>query len=217
MTGLLQLEWQRDTAGYEIVARPHEPNATLLTAPEGIYVVRRGGNMERYEPLKVPGLYRRLAESNETPAGARDFITEFGMPDNLIGDAYRVESFYRAVRNMRKAIALAEAREWQELVWAFDISGLHGAGVGNSRVVFEYHEGDERPTFGFRPRSLLAAIWLQFAYDYSTGQDAELRRCVWCPKWFRVGPGTGHRSTAVYCSPECQKAHADAKSKEPSI
>jgi len=53
-----------------------------------------------------------------------------------------------------------------------------------------------------RPESLVVGMRLQFALHYSE-PIGELRKCGQCSKWFYVGPGTGHRSNAKYCSQQC--------------
>ena len=52
------------------------------------------------------------------------------------------------------------------------------------------------------PISLLEGMKLQFAL-HSTKPPGELRQCEQCGEWFYVGPGTGHRSNAKYCSQQC--------------
>ncbi len=71
----------------------------------------------------------------------------------------------------------------------------------------------QRPQLVMRPRSLVAAMWLQYGHWVSL-PNVELRRCAYCPNWFAYGPGTRRRKTAIYCSPKCQKAHQYAKMKE---
>ena len=212
---IVSFNWARDLAGYEIVERSKRPDSTMitdLTDRGGIYVVRRGGPMEPYEPLKIDGLYRRLADCDKTPEDALYFIKTFGYPDFKDNDEYPVISFYGIVDNMRQGVALADQGEWGILADAFEGAIIKRYGVGNVSFVFHHREGDERPTVAFRPRSLMAAMWLQFALDCSGG--GKLRKCKWCPQYFKYGSGTGRRKTAEYCSPKCQKAHTYARREE---
>ena len=52
------------------------------------------------------------------------------------------------------------------------------------------------------PISLVSGMRLQLAFHYSE-PIGELRKCVQCGKWIYVGPGTGNRSDAKYCSQRC--------------
>ena len=52
------------------------------------------------------------------------------------------------------------------------------------------------------PASLLEGMKMQLVLHY-TEPIGELRKCEHCSKWFYVGPGTGHRSNAKYCSQQC--------------
>lgn len=210
---IVRFSWERDAAGYEIVDRPAIKGETLLGSfPGGTYVKRRGGVMEPYEPLKTHGLYRRLADTDKTPEGALSFIKEFGNPNMMDADEYDVERLYPFIENMKEGISLTHKGEWGVLADAFNSAAIRRHGFGHMTIGFDFQTGDKRPTITLRPRSLISAIWLQFALDCSGG--AKLRKCRWCPEFFKYGPGTGHRNTAVYCSPKCQKAHAYARREE---
>ena len=54
----------------------------------------------------------------------------------------------------------------------------------------------------FKPSSLLAAMWLQFAQAV-TG-EYQLKRCEGCGKYFQAGPG-GRRADASTCSDTCRQ------------
>lgn len=51
------------------------------------------------------------------------------------------------------------------------------------------------------PKSLLGAIWLQFALAVERGSD--FRQCAHCGKWFELSPGKS-RSDKQFCSTACR-------------
>jgi hypothetical protein len=58
-------------------------------------------------------------------------------------------------------------------------------------------------------KTLQAALALQALQSGSPARyypDVETRFCERCGEPFQVGPGTGHRSTKIYCSERCQEA-----------
>ena len=57
VTTMIRLMWPRDTSGYEIVEQPGDPAKTVLTGKGGLTsIVRKGGPLEEYEPLRMPAL-----------------------------------------------------------------------------------------------------------------------------------------------------------------
>jgi hypothetical protein len=58
--------------------------------------------------------------------------------------------------------------------------------------------GSFRPIF--RPDTLLNGMLWQLALAVSGGRH--FRTCTWCGSLFEVGPGSGRRAHAGYCSPE---------------
>lgn len=59
--------------------------------------------------------------------------------------------------------------------------------------------------FQSETRSLLGAIWYQFA-SYLTIEDREFRRCEICGKWMRVSVVEGKTKIRRYCSDSCRFA-----------
>ena len=78
------------------------------------------------------------------------------------------------------------------------------------------HDDAGRPQLEFRPRTLVGFIYAQLIQDYTGG--IHYKRCIrpGCGEFFYYGPTTRKRSTALYCNPTCQKAHAYQKLKETS-
>jgi hypothetical protein len=70
-----------------------------------------------------------------------------------------------------------------------------------------------RPVMGLTPRSLLGAMWLQFAQQV-TGQ-ASHRPCKVCGKWLTLSKDDyGFRSDREFCSAACRQKDYRAKIKE---
>ena len=121
---------------------------------------------------------------------------------------------------MRNLVNAIDKKRWSALTEYLDgagsDSGMQIGGIGRLGAVFDWREGMELPELYYRPGSLLNAIYLQALQDASGG--AELQRCdrPGCPKYFKVGPGTGRprlNRGVAYCNPTCQKAHAYMKKK----
>lgn len=63
-----------------------------------------------------------------------------------------------------------------------------------------------------QPRTLLAAMWLQFGQHASS--DKGYQSCLRCGAWFIFGTGTGRRKSGHYCSDACRKAAFNARKEQ---
>ncbi|MDP6781218.1 MAG: hypothetical protein QGH32_05635 [Alphaproteobacteria bacterium] len=215
-----ELNWPRDTAGYDIEEAPNA-RSEIKMLRRGMYmdgdicIVPRGGRIDDYDPLKIDGLYRQLAESDLTPEGALQFVSTFGIPiRSAIEDRrYPLHDFLEAVFLMRLVLSHASAEVWGEFarVVTGAVDSRFRGGRIEAHIALRARNDGERPDVVLHPNDLWSAIWLQLATDITAG--ANLRSCAQCGIWFKYGPGTGRRSTAVYCSPKCQSADAYAKRK----
>ena len=202
---LFQLDWPRCSAGYEIEKRP--PGKRILDGA-GTYIVPRFGSksVDYYDPFKITGLYRRLADTKTSAQGALDFTNKYGYLGDLLDS---VILFKAAVRNMRALISAAERGQWKPLEDYFAENK-----VGQSSISLRSpSEPGGRPHHLLRPTTLMSALVHQLILDWSSYAD-DLRKCAWCPEYFRFGPGTGRRKTAIYCSPKCQNAHTYQRRRE---
>jgi hypothetical protein len=84
------------------------------------------------------------------------------------------------------------------------------------RTAVEPDPESNRPIVVLRPVNLCVAIALQ-AVVHLSGHDEDqgikLFQCEWCGTHFKVGPGTGRRSRAKFCSRKCQDAHSNSLKK----
>lgn len=180
----------------------------------GSYIVPNSDKVARYyDAMKVSGLYHHLA-SVETESDALNFANQFGLL-NKTGDSH-VDDFFAAAGMVRSLIHAKEKREWVpferflaqyrdviRLNPEFQITTVRVNGINTDEL-----------EFFFRPTSLQAAIYIQLFEDFTTNAAQRLCKRPGCGTWFKYGPGTGRRNTALYCSPRCQKAHAYSLTKE---
>ena len=76
------------------------------------------------------------------------------------------------------------------------------------RLQSDFTEGE--PRFCVTPRTLLGAMWLQFAD--AVGQQKQFRRCRECHTAFEILAGrAGARSDSQFCKPACKSAFHNAK------
>ena len=221
-----QLDWYVDVSGYRI-EDPQEPEptkfedrrATLLDGGGGPLIVPNGGRLNRIDPFKFDGLYRRLAETPKSPEGALGFVRCFGFLHEAKAKDEPLFLTMEAIDSVRALLEVRRKQDWDWLArWlhtAGQDSGLfvHG-GVGRIGVILRHDKGMQLPELHFRPGSLLGAIYVQFLMDVTGAVDLRKCRRPGCNEWFKYGPGTKHRDTARYHSAACQKSHAYMKQKE---
>lgn len=207
------LFWPLDLDGYRIEKRPAKKGkgrSLLWEAGGGTFIVRNGGRLDvSRDRLKMDGLYRCLAESKPTAAGALDFVSRYGFLSSSGAKEERVDSIVHEINVVRSVLATTERNDWSTLERWVEVN----ARAFRLGLTLKQSSGD-RPTLFFKINTLREAIYFQLLADVTGG--AKLKKCArpGCPNWFKYGPGTKHRETAIYCSPTCQKAHAYMKSKE---
>ena len=192
---LVWFEWERDLAGYEIEEMPGGSGGTVLTEYGPSKWGRpRGGQRVKYQPLKTPGLYRRLAQVRKTEAGVLAFAAKYGLLGTLTQDIHSPETlsaWFDTIDVMRRLIRLAEQRLWPLLSRSLEKAEL-------AQMSVKMPEWDETgPKLAIVPRTLRSALYLQFAQSVTSAE--KLRQCEQCGTWFTYGPGTRRRTTAKYC------------------
>lgn len=228
--------WKRFRGGYEIVKNSaglrggqRKLETTSGVTSSGPYICpidclrpdvgRRWINFETYEPLKVEGIYKVLADHAPSHIGAQKFVSDFGVP-SVHGDQfeYPVAKFIDLVRTMRRSIKLIERSDKKSLAELFKYSPMVNAIPRGLRKIASLHptlvwsEEEQKLELELIPGNLLEAIWWQFIKDSATG--VRLKLCPWCHKYFGFGPGTKFRSDGKYCGIKCSKAHRYALSRE---
>lgn len=206
---LFSFEWPVDQSGYElewITPPPPSPSTpvTLLSEfrDEPHYVIRRrDGPLRYYRPLEDhPGLARRfadLATASSDDTALQDFANEFGLlglgeTTEKTNDWRRIANGFGYIFGLKDAGSLqAACTEFNERVHPRFTARIH-------------YERAERPELEIVPATLAGALWFQVAGELTYG--TKFKRCDWCPIWFPVGPGTGHRETRKFCSNRCRMA-----------
>ena len=227
---LIAFHWQRCPDGYRIDGRDAteaSPAVTSITTGRrrtasvitgdspGAYIAPNSSRREHTTPLtQEPALFAALAATPETPEGVLAFTNRFG----LLGGFYLgsrapqkmyIDEAYRYIQTFRKLIGLWNAEDFVAIADYYNTANMIGA--CNTRLLYPAPEG--HPVFQIDPRSLIAAIYLQFALAVSAGQSLQV--CTHCSQPFLYGPGTGRRRSAQYCSDRCRAAyHWNRKQKE---
>jgi hypothetical protein len=209
---LIEFEWFRCRAGYRLVSE-------RIGDDDGLFIESIGGDYETYRPAEHSALFQEFADASPTAEGMLEFIKKFGhleAPRTRPLDAPKTPIPWGKIQmsvggeierhaDLRKAISFFEADDLDRLVEYYNSdpvpSWIRGRGIrpklrANSRKKLQ---------FVLEPSSLYQFLWLQFA-EYATTADVELLRCEWCKTPFLVGPGTGRRDTAKFCSNACKAA-----------
>ena len=76
-----------------------------------------------------------------------------------------------------------------------------------------YSADDRRPRLRFIPKTLLGALWLQFARAVDGGKED--RTCAYCSDW--IEPMEQGRVTRRYCSDACRRKAFDARKRKGGV
>lgn len=82
---------------------------------------------------------------------------------------------------------------------------------GRASPEMRFSKENGRLSLQIVPKTLLTALWLQFARAIDT--DKTYRRCKACSKWFEVSAGTSH-TDRQFCSDACKSRDYRAKKQE---
>ncbi len=70
--------WARSVGGYELKPEKRISARSLLTGSGGPQIVRRGDELDTYQPHATQALHRVFASIDDTPDAALAFVTEYG-------------------------------------------------------------------------------------------------------------------------------------------
>jgi hypothetical protein len=217
---LIEFFWQRCLDGYEIVwSGPNRPRRSTGWQPPKeptAAIASKSDEFEVYKPTKFSALFRRFSDVPATAEGMRDFANRFGLlgsdfdsrrgvirsrpvPQHptLKYEDVRVEEMLARHRTLSRAAERSEAGNSSELIKYFNADG------GKLRVELRA-QPDGRTAPVLVPTNLLEFMWFELALHASS--QAKIFRCERCGTPFRVGPGTGRRETAMFCSGACKQA-----------
>ena len=203
MSDLFWFEWERCLDGYQILAIDKEKVVMPKSRRREIYRPLDLGT-ENWAPFHI------FADMPHTQDGVLSFANSYGLLFRDLENGYGEFTGYSST--MRYAVKHWQKGDMDELVSFFQSSA--GQWANQISVTLVKSNESDRPDLRIVPRDLLHALWLQFAEVISTG--LKTKHCQWCRKAFPYGPGSRHRSTAIFCSSKCQKAHAYRKRLEAS-
>jgi hypothetical protein len=182
----IDFEWQRDEAGYRLINRPSRNPA----------LAAKGGALRPHRPLEYHAtLFKQFAEI-ETPNHCLAFAECFG----LLGVTNTRDGSESVILWLAEAADLREALNLYEREPAMLLIRYGAYCSANIEAKLTAGEPSGRPVLTMVPRSLLAAIKLQFLRHVSSGNT--LRACENCGVWFTVGAG-GRRRDARFHSNQC--------------
>ena len=187
------------------------PVKTILESavgPPPTWIVARAKRAsESRDVLQIEDvIWRRLADTKPNAQGALDFVSDFGFLRSMKGRE-SVGFICEQIEVMRSVVDAIDRKDWTVLrLWLIDNRKAIGL---NPEARME--EDRPEPILFYRPDTLLDALYLQALQDAWGGAEFIKCDCPGCPKYLRVGPGTGHTRISRarrYCEPACQKSHA---------
>ena len=218
----IEFVWWRDTLGFEFI--PAQPavagrkdlhqgfdfGATTASAPERL--IRRGGGLVPYRPLEeIDHLHVIFSKRAINNTGLLDFVQAFGpltepglgINRNIDGDM--VNECLTHAQTMRELVDMdLEAR--RRYIQRIGHDGLSWSRIS---VRMSIDIGTGKPKLSLVPPNLLSALWLSLGQ--SIINESTIRECPQCGEWFHVGPGTGRREDAKYCSDDHRIRHHSLK------
>jgi hypothetical protein len=163
-----------------------------------LHVFRSGGQLEPYRPLDVFGSLFAIFAGLRAADDVLHFVERFGplTRDGLDADKGElVEGVLAHADNMRDLFIFStgDRASRAEIIATAQINP-----IAEMEVTLGLDAGTRDLKLRLQPTSLLDALWLQAAQHLSGG--ATVRQCQQCAEWFEVGPGTGRRLDAKFCS-----------------
>ncbi len=188
--------WYRDPKGYRLIpAKPlrlRKGQSILANLddlnPSDIQparIIRNGGALQHYQPLKIAGLFRKFIDMSRSDEGVLKFVETYGP---LTHDGLR--------RNGDIVPAMINQAEEMFEVVRGRIVGMPLNKLNVSIVTG--HSGEIR--LKVTPACLLDALWLQLAQAQSGPNKTKLRFCAQCDKPLDADK----RADAKFCSDKCR-------------
>jgi hypothetical protein len=182
--------WHIDTKGYR---------------SKGDRILPNGGELRAYRPLeKFETLFKSFIDECQSEKGVPDFVSKYGLLKASPGELISTRALglpasmaaggdsIREVIQQAKWMArwLRDRKPRQIPLTSLDAFLVTDGGEVRLRVL---------------PSRLIDGIWLQAAQHITSGRD--LRTCRYCGKLIEVGPGSGLRFDAKFCTKEHRTAY----------
>jgi hypothetical protein len=184
--------WYKDPKGYRLIpAKPLKLRKgqsmldVIATDIQPARIIRKGGALQHYQPLKIPNLFRKFIDMSRSDEGVLKFVETYGP---LTHDGLR--------RNGDIVPALIDQAEEMFEVIRGRIVGMPLNKL-NVSIVTGYN-GEIR--LKVTPACLLDALWLQLAQAQSGPSKVKLRFCAQCDKPLEADK----RADAKFCSDKCR-------------
>jgi hypothetical protein len=163
-----------------------------------LHVRRRGSELEPYRPLEAFDSLFEIFARIRTEGDVLHFVERYGplTKDGLDADKGElVEGVLAHADTMRDLFSFSTGDRARR---AAVLASLQINPFAEMEVTLELDAGSDDLKVRLSPTSLLDALWLQAVQHLSSG--ATVRQCQHCSQWFEVGPGTGRRLDAKFCS-----------------
>jgi hypothetical protein len=200
----IDFEWTRGRVfALKAAARPTAPRTLAHGSPPGALIVQTDAAVDSFQPLSInPTLYLQLAQLDSSPASSLAFARNWGFLLKRAGKGVRedADTWADYIASIKASVAAAEKGEFDSLRAAVK--------VANVEAILRPSGDQMLPRIALRPKTLMDAIWLQFAQSLSGGKS--LRTCRQCSTWFEVGAG-GRRTIAEFCSPTCRQSFHNSR------
>jgi hypothetical protein len=220
----IDFEWRRDPTGTgfrlaaaeDAISFPTQSaeGTTIFAASVYIFatparhqrIVHRGKRLTSYRPLeKYPDLFRHFGASATTAQGALDFVNRFGPLTQAGlkadgGDNVTVVTFHaKQIGGLLTAYARGDKAAMAKMIGPKG-KEIGGSDLGTIKPKLVFDAAGDAPELRLTVENLLTALWLQVALTLT--DKVNLRACQHCHTLFKVGPGTGRRADAKFCSDE---------------
>lgn len=137
-----------------------------------------------------------------------DFMSEHGIPDWKPADDSQldmVEGFRGACAGVLSLYARGEIRKAAAILEP-------QRSYADLRPVLAFPRGSSSPVMVLKVFALKPFLCLEMGSIIAGG--ATVKNCLNCQQLFVVGPATGRRTTALYCTNRCRVAHQRSMTKE---
>ena len=213
-SGLFSFEWPVDQNGYlleEVEPEAKSSAARTLLGPKRI-IRPKGGPIRYYRPLEEQvGLARMFADiqsSADQEVAFIEFANKYGMLGTFSSQPYIASDPRHSERLKDWAFEAEMMATMKDFIDRRQLEAASGIFNGLNRswnlIPKIRYERAQRPKLELVPDTLAGVMWLQFAGELTNGTS--FKRCLWCPTWFPIGPGSPHRESRKFCSDACKTA-----------